>query len=465
MLKYAYFGPMKMNTLPPAFVVQMEQQLGAEAAAFFEALQQPAPVSLRYNPAKHLHTQPFTNPVPWCTEGHYLLERPVFTLDPAWHAGAYYVQEAASMFVAEAIRQTTDLQGYLRALDLCAAPGGKTTLLATLLPEGSFLLSNEVIRNRYQILQENCTKWGYPTVHTTNADSSDFQAFSGFFDLVLVDAPCSGEGLFRKDPKAVGEWSLSNVQHCAARQRRILADAVALVRAGGTLVYCTCTYNDTENESNAAWLAETFNLAPLPLQLPAEWGIVSKGIGYQLYPHRVRGEGFYIACFRHLEPSTAAPWRSKSSAFRHLKPVATRYVPALRQWLQQPERYELLEDATGRILAIDAMQLSDCQRVEDYIRRSHLGLEMGLFKNRDFVPAHELALSTALAEDVAAVTLDKHQALHFLKKDNFDLSDLPKGWVLARFNHVGIGWLKGLGNRMNNYLPKNWRIRMDINQE
>ncbi len=282
-----------MTGLPPDFSSQMQALLGPEFPAFLEALDQPAPLSIRLNPAKPSGwTTKDLEPVPWHPQGRYLPERPQFTLDPAFQAGAYYVQEASSMLIGEALRQILDLSLPLRALDLCAAPGGKTTLLASLLTEDSLLVANEVIQSRTLPLRHNIAKWGLPNVWACNHDSREFAPLEGYFDLVLVDAPCSGEGLFRKDPDAAAEWSLNNVELCCGRQKRILADAAPLLRPGGILLYSTCTFNHREDGENARWLAEQYGFSLLPLSLPPEWGIVDTGAGYQCYPHRVKEKAF-----------------------------------------------------------------------------------------------------------------------------------------------------------------------------
>ncbi len=449
--------------LPEAFLHQMQSQLGSEFEAFLAALETPPPTSIRRNNLKNKNWKENYDGVKWCDNGVYLSERPVFTLDPSFHAGAYYVQEASSMFVEEAVQQTMDLSTPLKALDLCAAPGGKSTLLASVLPENSLILCNEVIKPRYPILRENLMKWGYPGTHTSSHDSRDFTYLEGFFDLVLVDAPCSGEGLFRKDKKAIAEWSPESVLRCAARQKRILADAVKTVRPGGTLIYCTCTYNDTENDQNAAWLAQEFDLERVALEIPEDWGILSKGFGYQFYPHRVRGEGFYIACFKKTKDVDFQ--QDKSSAFAKWKPLAKQSIPIVRNWLQHSDDFAFFQNEKGNIFGVLQSQLEDAQLIAKYLFKINLGLELGIVKGKDFVPSHALALSAAIRTDLPFVPLDKDQALRFLKKENIQLAEIPESWALAQYEGQNIGWIKGIGNRINNYLPKDWRIMMELPSE
>jgi len=452
-----------MNSLPEPFLAQMRTLLGAESAAFLEALQQPPPVSIHLNPFKvsGLIHEPLA-PVPWYAAGRYLAERPVFTLDPRFHAGAYYVQEASSMLVAEAVRQLILDKKPIRALDLCAAPGGKSTLLASVLPAGSLLLSNEVIRNRYQTLQYNVAKWGHPGMHTSQHDSRDFKGLQGWFDLVLVDAPCSGEGLFRKDPDAVREWSPAHAAHCSARQRRILAEAAALVRPGGVLIYCTCTYNDVENEGNAAWLLEQEDFQVSELSLPAEWGLVQKGMGYQCYPHRVRGEGFYLSCFRREGNKSPDEKAAKTLAAGALKPASKTDLDALAPWLLPDVEVAVFQDWQGAFRALPEAQVADCMQLGAMLRQSAFGVPLGLFKGKDFLPAAEFALSALVHPDVPRMAPEREQALHFLKKEPPVFSPVPQGWMLVEYEGLGLGWAKGIGNRVNNYYPKEWRILMAI---
>jgi 16S rRNA C967 or C1407 C5-methylase (RsmB/RsmF family) len=440
----------------------MQARLGPEFESFRAALETEPPVSIRLNPAKPVAGLAEGQvPVPWHPQGYYLPERPVFTLDPLYHAGAYYVQEASSMLLGEVLRQVYPQQHPLRALDLSAAPGGKSTLLASWLPKGSLLVANEVIRSRVTILKENLDRWGYANTFTSSYDPEAFAGMNGFFDVVLVDAPCSGEGLFRKDPNAVNEWSEEHVQMCSARQRRILAAAVKLVAPGGVLLYSTCTYNEQENEQNAAWLAQEQKLTPLEVALPPEWGVAATGLGYQLYPHRVRGEGFYIAAFRQTRASgfQGKPQRN----FTKLLPLAKRQEATLGSWLERPEEYLFLKRPDETVLCAPASLRQDLLVLDRTLPQGVWLREIGEFKGADFIPAHPLALSTLLSRQLPFVDLDRDLSLQFLKKENISLpAGAPKGWLLARHQGLNLGWMKNLGNRINNYLPKDWRIRMDI---
>lgn len=451
--------------LPTPFRQQMQQELGADFPAFSAALQQPPPVSIRVNPQKKVLLTDALETVPWCADGFYLPERPVFTLDPLFQAGAFYVQEASSMLLAEAVRQTVKLQRPLRVLDLCAAPGGKSTLLASLLSSDSLLVCNEVIRSRVPVLKENLEKWGFPNVAVSNHDPEDFKALNGFFDVVLVDAPCSGEGLFRKDPEAVLEWSEENVRICAARQQRILAAAAPLLCDDGLLFYSTCTYNTEENSQNAAWLAAN-GFENVSLTIPAAWGIVDKvvdkTVGYQCYPHHVKGEGFFLSVFK--KKARSSPEMAVPRAFRSLKPVRNWQEKTLQSFLKQPGDFSFYVKPNGDVIAIPEALSADLRILDSALHNKGFGLDMGTFKGDDFIPSHALALSTAIADRLPAVDLSKEDAIRFFKKENLVLNDPVKGWLLARYKGLNLGWLKGVGNRVNNYLPKEWRIRMDIKE-
>ena len=450
--------------LPPAFSASMQTQLGADFSLFEKTLATEPPVSIRLNPAKRGYDAAGLAPVPWHPEGYYLPERPVFTLDPVFHAGGYYVQEASSMVLHEVLDQCVPSKYPLRVLDLCAAPGGKSTLLASWMPEGSLLLANEVIRSRVTVLKENLERWGSPDTFTCSYDPEAFSKLNGFFDLVLVDAPCSGEGLFRKDPDAIQEWSPEHVQLCSARQRRILAAAVKLVAPGGMLLYSTCTYNELENDQNAQWLAENQKLTHLDIDLPTEWGINARDYGYQCYPHHLRGEGFYFAAFRQTR---GVPFSGKPARYMDKlksKSLHKREEAALADWLDEDADFFFVQRPDDTVLGAPRHLKEDLLFLDAALPQGVWLREMGAFKGKDLIPAQDLAMSTAISADLPAVELDREMSLLFLKKESILLPEAPKGWLLAQHRGLNLGWMKNLGNRVNNYLPKDWRIRMEIRE-
>lgn len=453
-------------TLPPPFVRQMQALLGAEYDAFAAALQAPPPVSIRLNPLRGTagHIYASLPSVPWHPDGRYLPERPVFTLDPTFQAGAYYVQEASSMFLQEILKQTVDFSKRLKVLDLCAAPGGKSTLIASMLdPATDLLVSNEVIRSRVNSLKENMEKWGSPNTAVCSAEATDFGALEDWFDVVVTDAPCSGEGLFRKDPDAVREWSPANVELCSGRQRRILASAVSALAPGGILIYSTCTYNHHENDENAAWVAQEFDLDVVRLKVPAEWGIVDTRHGYQFFPHKVQGEGFFAAVFRKKEGT--ARKQTPAAGFKNLKPVPKAQTPELSRWVQPDAELRFFQTPSGEIMALPAALENEYLILEKFIRTKWFGTNIGEFKGKDFIPGHGLALYRHISTSLPGIDLNREQALLFLKKETFERTDaMQNGWMLARYQGLNLGWLKVLPNRINNYLPPERRIRMEVGE-
>lgn len=458
------------NTLPIDFQHRMQYQLGDAYGAFLTALAGKAPVSIRQNPQKNYDAQANIKQgkIPWDAHAYYLSERPVFTLDPAFHAGAYYVQEASSMLISHALRQKVDMQKTLRILDLCAAPGGKSTLMASLMSEKSLLVCNEVIKSRVAILKENINKWGLPNVVVSNHEVTEMGVLEHFFDVILIDAPCSGEGLFRKDEHARKEWSPDNVQLCAARQKKIVANAVPLLREGGILLYSTCTYNDDENIGNVQWITEQFGLISQAVDFLEEWGIATINIGdafgYQCFPHRVEGEGFFLSVLVKDKHDFSKNFGNHFSNTKSLEALSKKDAERLTPWLRSDIELAFFRKGNGTIVAIPKSILSVCDEVTLALRRSSYGVELGEFKGKDFIPSHELAMSTLISADCQAVELTLQESLLFLKKELQQVEGGMRGWTLARYQGLNLGWMKILPNRINNYLPAHFRIRMDIEE-
>ena len=444
--------------LPEPFLKQMESRLGKDLPDFLDSLDYPVPVSIHYNPLKSSKSENFDG-VKWYSNGVYLEKRPVFTLDPLFHAGLYYVQEASSMFLAEALKQTVDLSKPLTVLDLAAAPGGKSTILASLLHKESFILCNEVIKSRYNILNYNLSKWGMPNSHVSNHDSKDFSGLKGFFDLIVLDAPCSGEGLFRKDPAAVDHWDQDHVTFCSLRQQRILANAVNLLKPEGIIIYSTCTYNQAENEGNASWLEQNYGLQSIDLKIQENWSIENRSIGYQFYPHKVQGEGFYIACFKKEGGREA---KTKTGVPFHKIDLGKKERILIEPWINNPDRYILFKDKYDQVRAILKSHADLHFYLQKHLSRYLPGTLVGTLKRDVFVPSPELALSSLLSQNVKAIEMSLEQALKFLKKEDPQLDQIPDGWAIVKYKNAPLGWVKGIKNRVNNYYPKAWRIRMKI---
>lgn len=447
--------------VPAAFAERMKTILGGEYNEFIASLEKPPIVSLRFHPNKAIEAYTGADKVPWHPQGRYLDERPSFTLDPAFHAGAYYVQEASSMFLHEALRQTVDLSKRLKVLDLCAAPGGKSTLLLSTISQSGFVLANEAIRNRVGALNQNMEKWGLANAAVSNHDPADFAALVGFFDVVLVDAPCSGEGLFRKDPNAVNEWSEQNLNLCSARQQRILEEAKNLVCPGGVLIYSTCTFNPTENQEKVQWLLSQGDFEYCPLALEENWGIVDTKFGYQFYPHKTRGEGFFIACLRKIDSNIISK-KTTQNPFKQWKKLGKKELEILSEWMDETGHFAFFEKPDQNITAIPVAQIENFETIGSVLNRRAFGLNVGSFKKHDFIPSHELALSVHIHPQVPSIDLNRESALQYLRKENFEIDTDSKGWHLVRYKGLGLGWAKLLGNRINNYLPNEWRVRMKM---
>jgi 16S rRNA C967 or C1407 C5-methylase (RsmB/RsmF family)/NOL1/NOP2/fmu family ribosome biogenesis protein len=450
-----------MLQLPQPLLSSLEGVPGFDAGALEAAHQQPAPVSVRLNRAKPTDVFSTAAPVPWCPQGRYLDQRPSFTLDPLWHAGAYYVQEASSMLLQWAVEQAIPDRSGIRALDLCAAPGGKSTLLASLLPADALLISNEVIRSRAGILDENMTRWGYSNTWVTSNDPATFASIPGYFDLMVVDAPCSGSGLFRKDPDALNEWSENAVKLCAARQQRILADAWPSLKEGGVLVYATCSYSPEEDEAILDWLLEDLGAESIELNPPAGWGVTAtrsplrQAIGFRCYPDKVRGEGFFIAVLRKTDSTKdIAPLRWRTA---HEHGTFGSVAP----WLAAGE-WTCLRTSKTDYSVVKASQQEDWHRLRNALYFRKLGLPVGSLAGSDLIPDYALAMSVDLSDTVASAELDLEAALRYLKGEDPGLEEGIRGWHVARYQGIGLGWMKALNSRINNYLPKNLRIRRNI---
>lgn len=446
--------------LPDAFIQQTRALTGAgEYDKLAASLLQPSPVSIRLNNGKPFIAPPAeADRVPWCADGYYLASRPAFTFDPLFHAGCYYVQEASSMFAGQALRQYTT--GVVRALDLCAAPGGKSTLMRSVLPGGSLLVSNEVIRSRSQILAENVIKWGHPGVAVTNNDPADFARLPHFFDIVLADVPCSGEGMFRKDPGAVSEWSPANVEICAQRQRRIIAGVWPSLKPGGLLIYSTCTYNTKENEENIGWIREELGAEVLPLDTPSGWQVTGNLLNgdfpvYRFLPHKTKGEGFFLAVLRKGDEELR---QAKYRPAGKKKNTAAIRFPG--QWLCHPEEYKFA--LNGSLITAFPTSLSDeMELLQNHLRVVHHGITLGEAKGKDIIPAHSLAMSTELNRDAfTSGDVSSEQAITYLRREAILLdANVPKGYVLLTYKNVPLGFVKNIGNRANNLYPNEWRIR------
>ena len=406
--------------LPKDFIRETKQLMGAERfSRYMEAFDEEAPVSIRLNPqtlgdgsslfdnnsasmsqTKKNRPQMFEQ-VPWCKEGYYLEGRPQFTFDPLFHAGCYYVQEAASMFIVHVLRQY--VHETVEGLDMCAAPGGKSTAMLSVLPEGSTLVSNEPIPSRAQILLENITKWGAKNCIVTNNYPRDFKKAKAKFDLILCDVPCSGEGMFRKDPATIGEWSLQNVEKCWRLQREIVADAWECLNPGGILIYSTCTFNIKENEENVRWIIDTYEAEPIDIPTEPSWGITGSLLEgfdvpvYRFIPGITRSEGLFVCVLR-----KSGEWKVESG-----KRILKNKLSSPLKELSAAEQFSFL------------------------------------------FPPSSFHIDLSYAE-----------ALKYLRGEALVLPpDTPRGLITVTYKGVSLGPVKNIGNRANNLYPKPWRIK------
>lgn len=429
----------------------MERALGPEAEALLRALGEECPVSIRINPLKPVAMA--GEPVPWCARGRYLAERPVFTLDPLLHAGAYYVQEASSMLLEQAIARTDVRSRDILAMDLCAAPGGKTSHLAALLTPGSLIIANEVNPARRDVLQENLWKHGFSNTLVTGTPTAELPRLPGAFDLIVVDAPCSGEGMFRKDAYALEQWNERLVASCAFSQRGILEHAWQALRPGGWLIYSTCTWERAENEDQVIHLQEAGALW-IPLTLDPTWGVETTDAGHRCYPHRVRGEGFFLAL---LQKPGSAPERTMSTS-------GGEPIPEIAAWMAAPEALELSASAE-MIHAAPARWSGELERLRAILKFNTPGIPVAERKGDRWRPHPALALNSLLrADSFPAIDLDRHQALAFLRGETQgpypSNAAASSGVLLVRYAGCPLGWMHAAGDRWNNGWPKPWRIRM-----
>ncbi len=453
----------------------LEEAIGEEKSLVaFSVFESPASTAVRKNPFKG-GSCPEGRPVEWCRHGRILSERPQFTLDPHFHAGTYYVQDSSSMFVGHAFRHL--LAGIhapsvrpVRVLDLCAAPGGKTTDMAASLREafgdGFLLVANEVMKARAGVLADNVALWGDPNVVVISDDPRAFAALPGFFDIIVADVPCSGEGMFRKDEEAQRQWSEDNVALCEARQRRIVADVWPALAPEGVFIYSTCTFNKYENDGNVRWIADELGAQPLFEEdtLAPGGSVIKTALGYSLVPGHVEGEGQYCSALRKTdmpyakEPVFANGNRKKGGSYAK-EGVSANGVDISGLFTVEMNRRLRGETVT----AVPKSLAQEVACLESSLHVIAAGCAVGTLKGRTLVPDADLALSTAFnLEAFPSAEVDRNTALAFLHRDAITLPDSPMGYVTIMYDGVPLGFVKNLGNRCNNLHPQSRRIRMNI---
>ena len=511
----------------PAFRKYLEDAFGPEGAAkVTAALECPPSVSVRLNPAKwgdecngvqEIAGERVAGRVPWCDCGYLLESRPLFTLDPAMHSGAYYVQDSSSMFVGFVFGQVlgkmtgkpeeggevallkTTQPRTIRVLDLCAAPGGKTTDIAArlrgMLGDGFLLVSNEVMKNRVGTLADNVALWGDPNVVVTSADPAAFAGLAGFFDVILTDVPCSGEGMFRKDESAAEQWSEETVGLCAARQRRILADVWPALAPGGTLIYSTCTFNRIENDANVGWIASELGAEIQSIDCPFE-GPMRTEFGFSLAPGYVPGEGQYCAVMRKTGDGTlyaAVTDAQKERPDTRQQDGRSYGKGKFRKEKLEERKFEEGKFEKGRpdkrdgsaasfkelsemfstevsfwvrnelIIAVPQRVGAELATLEACLKPIAAGVAAGAMKAGSLVPSADLALSAILSPDAFPdAPLDKKAALEFLHRDSIRLEDSPLGYITVSYKGHRLGFVKNIGSRCNNLHPMSRRILMSL---
>ena len=452
-----------MRALPVAFTERMRKQLGAEEAErLFVALDSVSPVAVRLNPAKCGEEGVWSDGevIAWSKNGRKLKERPSFTLDTAFHAGAYYVQEAASQFIDHIISHEK-LQGK-RVLDMCSAPGGKTTIYSTAVGEEGLVVANEYVRSRANILADNVRKWGMGNVLVTNNAPEHIAQFEGWFDLVAVDAPCSGEGMFRKEEVAREDWSEEAVKMCAARQLSIVRDAWQSLKYGGLFIYSTCTFNEDEDEGLLRAFIEEVGEVFEPSQrveIEELWGVVRGEVGpfqtFRFFPHKTDSEGLFVAVARKAEPTTQ---RTPKARKRVMQEVDKNSKKELMRYLQQSENYTFAMVA-DTIYAYRAEQFKAVQALSEGLTAICSGVAMGQIFKGKLKPDWALSQYVGFERKAVAVEeVDEARALDYLRKRDIAVGDMAEGINLITHKGRALGFAKRVGARCNNLYPNSLKI-------
>ncbi|MBK7231787.1 MAG: hypothetical protein IPH93_05890 [Saprospiraceae bacterium] len=451
-----------MIQIPEGFENLLKDAIGEESDALLDALESKPPVSIRIHPIKSSHDLDLMEQIPWCANGYYLSERIQFTLDPYFHAGHYYVQESSSMMIGEVIRQI-ELPTICKVLDLCAAPGGKSTLLCDVFGKNSLIHCHETIPSRAEVLRQNIQKWGYPNTVVTTGNPEKFIDTGLQYDFILVDAPCSGEGMFRKEPDALHQWNPQKVHRCHSLQKNILQTAVQLLAPGGYLLYSTCTFNELENEGSILTIMNSDEIENIQLSFHDDIHILhtfKNGIHcYRCLPSRMQGEGFSFILIR--KSSTPQPPNKQSDKFQ-IQLEKQIPEPAI-SYLSNPENYHYFQKSTQYFAFPKSLF-----HYFDLIQRSkipiiHAGIPLATLKGKDWVPHHALCMSIETKEQIPSLLFEKNQALDYLRglisNDLENSKNINTKWLMVHFKDVTLGWIKLNEQIIKNYYPKELRIR------
>lgn len=464
------YHPQMTKDLPIKFV-EMLDRLGLSDLAENISKGEPA-VSVRLNKWKSdnaeggVEQSGTDGQVPWCDSGFYLSERPSFTLDPAFHQGRYYVQEASSMFHQYVVKSLLHADSPIALLDACAAPGGKTTAAIDVLPSGSIVVANEYVPARAATLRENAIKWGFPGIIVTRGDTRCLGKLRDCFDMVIADVPCSGEGMMRKDTEAIDQWSEGLIEECADRQWEIVCNLWDALRPGGYMIYSTCTFNRQENEEMVGRIISELGGESVEIAVDASWGI-TPGIDtphhcYRFIPGRTRGEGLFVSVIKKDGFPSAPKLKIKPSKGDKKKSPAP-LPKQVTEWLKNSGEMDIYIDA-DRINAFPKQHTALLKAVKERVDVIHEGILIGNIKGKDVIPSQSLAMSQCLNIDsFPTCELSHEDSLRYLHGDAVTLpEDVGRGFVLLTYRNSPLGFVKNLGNRSNNLYPSAWRIRKTI---
>jgi 16S rRNA C967 or C1407 C5-methylase (RsmB/RsmF family) len=433
----------------------MQEQLGTEAEAFFNSLSENPVTSIRLNHLKGKASFLNLEKIPWSRFGYYLESRPFFHLDPHWHGGAYYVQEASSMIIDSVLQQLNIEQKPKIWLDVCAAPGGKTGIISQYLQDHDVLIANEIVPQRRTVLYENLYKGGYQNTFVAGEKPSAFN--EPFADIILVDAPCAGEGMMRKEDEAINQWSPGLVRECALMQHRILHDVAKALLRGGYMIYSTCSYSHAENIDNVIDLVKSFPFTSLTFNFPEEWNIsvIEKGgiTGYQLFPHKVKGEGLFFSVLRNDSSDSRQP-----SKFRKPEKKFNTIAESLKPHVENHDQLKFIKDSLHHSF-IRAEAEEKGMEVLSRFPRAELIAEAGQIKGKDYIPSHFLPMAN-LHVAIETIELSLDQSLDYLERNTRFLPvNKPPGWYLITFQGTLLGWVKNTVQGWKNHYPLNWRLR------
>lgn len=449
--------------LPDGFIKEIESYNTPLFEDFVESLKMEPSVSVRCNIAKNILPPIGASLVKWCRWGYYLNNRPQFTFDPAFHQGLYYVQDASSMIISHVVSELTkDSIEPLIYLDACAAPGGKTTAVIDVLPINSLVVANEYVPQRAGVLVENVSKWGNPNVIVSKGDTAKFKKLKRLFDIIAIDAPCSGEGMFRKESDAVAQWNPGLVKECAQRQREIITNLWESLKPGGYLIYSTCTFNRLENEEIVDFIIENFDAESIDINIPEEWNIVS-GINtshhcYRFMPHKVNGEGLFLAVLRKKNENCGI-YHKKNKTSKNKPVKSNKAIQNCYKWIENSADYEL-EVNNECLVAFSKEHSALLSLFKSHLNVIYFGINIGKIKGKDVIPDRALALSNLINQDAFdIIEVDYNTAIAYLRREAVVLPDnSPRGYILLTYNNYSLGFVKNLGNRANNLYPQEYRI-------